>query len=327
MDDSRLASYFARRSPEQPPPLLGPLVKLAGGWASDLYTFTLSDSAEALATTMVLKTYAPDTRGSAHATREWRVLTWLRGLNYSVPRVILYEPDTHHLGRPFIVMEHLAGVPFWSVMQAADPDAQARLTKSFVAQLVALHALDPELLEPTAVRADPDGYLDRELEQMRRDCANSPRSILGEVVAWLEERKRTVACERLVVLHRDYHPWNVLVDSAEHLWVIDWDWQLGDPRFDLAWTCMLMERSDSRSFSSAVRAEYAQQSGRPLDDLAYFEVLTTVRWLLNVLPAVDSDDLLDPAKRVDFREFLVEPVRRAQTFLHEQTGIEVDLPI
>ncbi|ADB30186.1 aminoglycoside phosphotransferase [Kribbella flavida DSM 17836] len=319
---SRLAAYFARRSSEQPPPALGPLVKLAGGWASSLYTFTLEEAGSGPAATAVLKMYAPNARGGEHAAREWGALNRLRAMDLSVPRGILHEADARHLGQPFMVMDHISGSSLWQVFQAADSGTQARLTESFVAQLVALHALDAQVLEP-AVRTHPYGYIEHELEQLRRDSES--HAPLVEVVNWLEKRKHTVPCERPVILHRDYHPWNVLVDGGERLWVIDWDWQIGDARFDLAWTCMLMQRSDFRLFSSAVRAEYAQQSGGPLDGLTYFEVLTTVRWLLNVLPAVESEDLLDAATRADFRKFLVDPVRRAQTFLHEQTGIDAAL--
>ena len=323
----RLTAYFARHHPEQSMRPLGPLVVLTGGWASSLYTFTLqqTESGDAPETTLVLKMYAPTARGREHATREWRALTRLCAVNYAVPRVILFEPEARHLGRPFIVMDYVPSTPFWHVFGAADPVRQAQLTRLFAARLVALHALDPQLLEPAAILTHPHSYIERELEQLRRDSANSPHAPLAELVGWLEGRKQAVPCERPAILHRDYHPWNVLVDAAEHLWVVDWDWQIGDARFDLAWTCTLMQRSGFHTFSSAVRAEYARQTDRSLDELAYFEVLTTVRWLLNVLPSVESDVLLETAARADFRAFLVEPVRQAQTSLQEHTGIDVNL--
>lgn len=314
---SRLSAYLARRSPERSVRSLGPLAVLAGGWESSLYTFARQEGepGDARATTLVLKMYAPNARGSEHATREWRALTHLRVMKYPVPRVILFEPDARHLGHPFIVMDHIPGASFWNVFEAADSAAQARLTRSFATQLVRLHALDPHLLEPASLPAHPYSYIEHELEQLRHDSASSPHAMLTEIVHWLEQRQQAVPCERPAILHRDYHPWNVLVDTTEKLWIIDWDWQIGDARFDLAWTCMLMRRSNFDAFSSAVRDEYAQQSDRSLNELTYFEVLTTVRWLLNVLPSA----------RADFREFLVEPVRQAETFLHEHTGINSNI--
>lgn len=271
--------------------LLGPLVVLRGGWASSLYTFTLQHAEldDVLPTTVVLKLYAPSVHGYEHALREWRALTHLHVVHYSAPNVVLFEPDVRHLGHPFMVMDHVPGTSFWHAFEDADSSTQARLTQLFVSRLVALHALDPHLLDPAAVLTHPHGYLEHELEQLRRDSANRPRPGPSDIVRWLEQRKEGVRCQRSVILHRDYHPWNVLVDAAERLWVIDWDWRIGDARFDLAWTCMLMQRSDCHAFSGAVRDEYARQAGGPLDDLDYFEVLTTVRWLLNILPSVELD--------------------------------------
>ncbi len=317
---SRLNAYLARCSPERRHLSPGPLVTLAGGWASSLYTFTVDRAASDDPLVSVLKLYAPDAGGREHAEREWRALTRLRAIDYPVPHAILCEPDAHHLGHPFIVMDHISGTSFWQAFEAAEPATRSELTRSFVAQLVALHALDPRLLEPAAdVVTPPYGWLGHELDRLHRDSAGSPHTILAEIVSWLEGRKQAVPCERPAILHRDYHPWNVLVDETGQLRVVDWDWQIGDARFDLAWMCTLMQRSDFPAFSRAVRDEYARQSDRSLGDLSYFEVLTTVRWLLNVLP--------NAARRPDFREFLVEPVRRAQTFLQEHTGITVDIRI
>ena len=234
-------------------PSLGPLVALTGGWASSLYTFTVQRAGlgDAPVTTSVLKMYTPNVRGGEHATREWRALTYLRAMGYPVPRVVLFEPDARHLGCPFIVMDYIPGASFWHVFEAADPVTQAQLTQSFVTPLVTLHALDPKLLEPAATLTHPDQYVEQELEQLRRDAAGSPHAILVEIVQWLEQRKMAVPCERPAILHRDYHPWNVVVDAADHLRVVDWDWQVGDARFDLAWTCMLMQRSGFHTFSGS----------------------------------------------------------------------------
>lgn len=326
---SRLTAHFARRAPGHAAPPLGPLEELGGGWASTVYTFTLPRVGPGgdAATTVVLKLYAPDADGRQHATREWRALTHLRATGYRVPGVIAFEPDPRHLGRPFLVMDHVAGASFWSVYEAADPIARAQLTQSFVERLVALHALDPQLLELAAAPTPPCSHLDHELACLRRDGDSSPHTTLMEVVRWLEERKGVVSCEQAVILHRDYHPWNVMTDAADRLWVLDWDWQIGDARSDLAWTCTLMQRSGHHAFSGAVREEYARQSDRRLDDFAYFEVLTTVRWLLNVLPAVGPESRLGASARADFQSFLVEPLRQAQALLHDRTGITVTLQV
>ena len=326
---AHLSAYLALPSSRPSAPAPGPLAALKGGWASSLYTFTqpATEQSGAVLRTSVLKLYAPTRQGSEHATREWHALTQLRAAGYPVPQGLLFEPDAGPLGSPFIVMDHVPAPSFWTVFETAEPARQAVLTQAFVTQLLALQALDPRILQPGAGSVDPASYLEHELALLRRDSANAQHAMLPRVVDWLEQGKESVPCERPAILHRDYHPWNVLVDADEQLWVIDWDWQIGDPRFDLAWTCTLMQRSGFSSFSRDVKAEYARRSERGIEGLDYFEVLTTVRWLLNVLPAEDPEVPVDAAARAEFRVFLVDPVRRAETFLNERTGVEVKVAL
>jgi aminoglycoside phosphotransferase (APT) family kinase protein len=119
----------------------------------------------------------------------------------------------------------------------------------------------------------------------------------------------------------------VLVDVTERLTVLDWDWQIGDARFDLAWTLTLMRRSNFHAFSTAIQDEYARQSDRALDELAYFEVLTTMRWLLNVTQSVESGEVLHGTARESFRDFLVEPIQQAIVLLSEHTRVAVQVTI
>ena len=73
-------------------------------------------------------------------------------------------------------------------------------------------------------------------------------------------------------------------------------------------------------FSDAVKAEYARQTAYPVDEYEYFEVLTTTRWLMNVLPALGARSQLKPAKRDAFQVFLGEPLQHAQRLLQQHTG-------
>lgn len=325
---ARLGDYLLHHDSTRWAGALGPLVAISGGWASDLYTFTTASAGpgDGPATTWVLKTYAPTAHGLGCAQREWRALTRLHPAGYPVPQAVAFEPDARHLGRPFIVMDHIPGETLWHLHEAGDPAGKAALTQAFVEALVALHALDPRLLQPEGAWTDPQGYVDDEVEQIRRDSQSSPHD-LAAVVRWLQRGKHAVPCHEPALLHRDYHPWNVLVDDARHLWVIDWDWRVGDARFDLAWTRTIMQRSGFDAFSDTVRDQYARHSDRPLDDLDYFEVLATVRWLLNVLAAVESDRSSGTEAQAGFRQFLVEPVRRAQELLREHTGVDVDIEL
>lgn len=331
---SRLATYLFRPEARHLGHSPGALQEVSGGWASSLYTFDLHREEDSAAppVRLVLKTYAPDGDGRAHAGREWHALRQLHAVDYPVPRAVLLESNPDHLGRPFVLMEHVAGLTLWQAYEAADPSTQVQLVSAFTTALTTLHALDPRLLDSTSTDQGAYDYLERELAQLHRDSDNVMRAGLSDVLGWLRERRHLVPCRRPVVLHRDYHPWNVLVDSAGRLTVLDWDWRMGDPRFDLAWTCTLMQRSGFDAFAQAVQQEYAATAsaagiGDPVEELAYFEVLATVRWLLNVLPSIESGTRLDAATRADFRAFLVGPVREARALLRDRTGIDVDVQV
>jgi hypothetical protein len=191
---SRLAAYYARQSRDQPQVSPGPLKDLTGGWASSLYTFTIhaQESSDADAMPRVLKMYAPTARGRAHAEREWQALTRLRAAGYPVPRASLFEPDVRYLGSPFIVMEHVPARQLWDVLEQADQPRQAQLTRLFVARLVDLHDLAPQVLEPGMTKAHPYAFIEQELGQLYQDSQRSPHATLAEAVTWLEQRKETM---------------------------------------------------------------------------------------------------------------------------------------
>lgn len=329
---SRLGMYFARQSPERPPPSLVTLSPLASGWASSVYTFTLhysedADPARADPTPLVLKTYAATKSGVEQAAREWQALTHLGAIGYPVPPVRLLESDRAHLGKPFIVMDLVPGRPLWHVREQANQQEQDRLTGVFVCGLVALHALDPRPLEPVRAHQMPYGPIEHELAELRGAMSGSKHHSLAGVVEWLERGKQRVPCSEPVILHRDYHPWNVLIESDTQWTVIDWDWTIGDRRFDVAWTLTLMQRSGFDDFCRDVGRAYAAKSGNVLDEMDYFEVLTSLRWLLNVTHSLQTGENLRSEADSAFRRFLVAPVGNTVTLLRERTGLPVDVKI
>lgn len=50
---------------------------------------------------------------------------------------------------------------------------------------------------------------------------------------------------------------NVLVDEQENLTVLNWDWRLGNARFDISWAITFRWRSSFNDFSAALATEYA----------------------------------------------------------------------
>ncbi|XID90194.1 aminoglycoside phosphotransferase family protein [Paenibacillaceae bacterium WGS1546] len=93
-------------------------------------------------------------------------------------------------------------------------------------------------------------------------------------------RLAEVRQERLI--HGDYHLFN-LVESEDggRLTVIDWtNGQLGDPRYDFAWSFVLKRIYVSERYAQAFRQAYLAEHPYSPAELEPFEALACLRWML-----------------------------------------------
>lgn len=82
------------------------------------------------------------------------------------------------------------------------------------------------------------------------------------------------------VIHGDYHLGNILEHENE-LTVIDWtNVQLGDPRYDMAWSIILMWIYVSERRASFFRAAFCAENRYKADELELFEAIACLRWVL-----------------------------------------------
>ncbi len=320
-----LTTYVARQPAWASAPRITTLTSFTSGYATAVYAWTLEYGIGTARQhdALVLKTYAATPEGAALAVREWTALTQLRAVGYPVPRAHLLETDRRHIGCPFLIMEQIQGHPLWHVFEHATAERRAELTELFVRLLVDLQAVDPERLLPGGTPTDPYAVIDRELAELRALDAHLAGQPSAAVIQWLAEKRDSVPCAAPVISHRDFHPWNVLLTSAGQPYVIDWEWQLGDPRFDLAWTMTLMQRSGFVAFATAVQQAYERMTGAAVTQLAYFEVLTSTRWLLNVMRALRFDAHLQGPAHAAARAFLTAQLQQAAALIHAHTALNV----
>ncbi|OMF89464.1 aminoglycoside phosphotransferase family protein [Paenibacillus sp. FSL R7-0337] len=106
--------------------------------------------------------------------------------------------------------------------------------------------------------------------------------------AWAEQPEiRTLAQElaeqaKLTshqLIHGDYHLGNILEASGTFT-IIDWtNVQLGDPRYDIAWSILLFRVYLSERNASVYRSAFAATSSYSPAELELFEALAALRWL------------------------------------------------
>lgn len=332
---TRFATYYQQSFPQRDALHVTNCIPMTHGLASDVVSLDVTYTGDGTTyhTPLIVKQYASGdapARAAATAAREFHTLRHLAAAGYPVPDVLLLEPDLAPLGSPFIVMARIDGAVLWDVIHA-QPDRASDLTTRFCRLFVDLHALDWQPFAPDPApfqRSDPYACVNREIAALRDLVAAGERAEFSPVIDWLARTKSPdIACTRPSLIHRDYHPWNVILTPADRCVVIDWDSEVSDFRFDLAWTIQLMDRAGFTDFAQQVHTLYADMRGSPIPALPYFEVAATVRWALIVLRSLDTGAALRADARAQFRQFLEPMLARACTLIQTHTGIALAISL
>lgn len=233
---------------------------------------------------------------SAHdMVREARLQIALRPLGVRVPRILAVCTHDDVLGVPFYVMEHIGGATITDRLPApldSDHANRRRVSEALIDALIEIHGVDAGAPALQSFHR-PGNYLERQVRRFAQLWErNSTRNLraVTEVGEWLATRIPEPMPS--TVVHGDYRLGNILVESgspARVAAVLDWEMgAIGDPRADLGY--LTVTYSDSRSpgtvmeLSPVTRSEgfldrgelverYAAHTLRPVDDLAWFEVL------------------------------------------------------
>jgi aminoglycoside phosphotransferase (APT) family kinase protein len=274
--------WLAARGTPISPPLRAELIT---GGRSNL-TYLVSDAVDAR---WVLR--RPPMSGviaSAHdVLREHRIMAALSGTAVPVPRMVAACDDTAVLGVPFFVMEYVPGVVPGDqelAEQTLDMRARAALGPHLVDVLAELHAVRASDVGLAHLGKGSD-YVTRQLtrwegqlDRLGVPVTAAMRDVLTRLRGGAPEQRETT------IVHGDFRPGNVIVGEAGQVRaVLDWELAtVGDPLADLGWLLAYWGApgdgvplpSPSRDAGYARRkdlaARYAETTGRPLDDLAYY---------------------------------------------------------
>jgi aminoglycoside phosphotransferase (APT) family kinase protein len=207
------------------------LTRLSGGIANR------NDRIELISGPAVLRRPPPGllAAGASDMAREYRVMSALAPAFALVPTPLAFCDDPTVLGTPFLVLEYRPGVAIAATLPPGG-DVTA-LVDATLAQMVALHALDPVTVG-LADLGKPAGFYARQLAGWARRAAavwpdGSPATALFAALQACPPADDPAP----VLLHMDLKPDNLLVDPATMApqAMIDWDMATRGPRgFDLA---------------------------------------------------------------------------------------------
>lgn len=288
---------------------------LKSGWAGEIVSVKFEDRSQKY----VVKTYNSSKNGIQNIEHEWVGLNFLYKANYPVPKPILGNFDDE---TPYILMEQIEGENLWTVYESASEETRQVLLNHFITVFFRLHMLDCAIAGGSPLK-DTFEFIEKELTQVETLAAENGSSHFEPIVHWLRREKSGVSDEKLSILHRDYHPWNVLVDAENDIYVVDLIWGIGDYRFDLAWLCTLMERSGFQNFSAAAFAKYQDLKAHSVENFDYFKVLATTRWLVNVTGSLKTGDNLNETRTAEFNDFIAPLIKNGLQTIYEITRVEI----
>ncbi|MGY8960149.1 MAG: phosphotransferase family protein, partial [Alphaproteobacteria bacterium] len=206
--------------------------------------------------------------------------------------------DSTILGKPFCLMERMAGEGRGDVLTTNPTVAQAKdtIAAQLGRELGKIHAITPRqndfpfLSTPKNPALAAVAYYRDQLD--RRQQAY-PALEWG--LRWLEQNAPSDS--ELTLVHRDFRVGNFLIEHGALSAILDWEFAgWGDPFEDIGWLfakCWRFGRSTYELGGIADRAPfyaaYEQESGRKIDatKIAYWETYAHVRWAMIALQQAD----------------------------------------
>ena len=256
--------------------------------------------------------------------REYRILDKLAPHYAPAPRVYHLCEDPAVVGAVFYLMERRHGLVLRGEVPptlAALPDYGARVSRTLVGGLAALHAID---IERTGLvnLGKPEGFLERQVEGWARRWEGSKTAELPDlerVIAYLRDHYPEPNAPTLV--HNDYKLDNVMLgpgDPDRLVAVLDWEMTtVGDPLVDVGlslvyWQGLGTLTGDATLGAAGANegwfsreqflAHYAAASGRDLEDITWYELLGVFK-LAVILQQIYARYVTGQTQDVRFRDF------------------------
>lgn len=245
---------------------------------------------------MVLRTDAQSNVSvSWSRAQEYRILQAAFTAGVTVPEPVALCESAGVIGKLFYLMRRVRGEARGHRLvrdQLVRANGEA-LVASIGAELAKLHRLTPPVqgLEFIQVPDRPPALWRIAEYRAHLDGMHCDEYVLEWALAWLE--RHAPASERVCLVHADLRTGNFLVDQGRLAAILDWEFAaFSDPVEDLGWMLAKYWRFGAYELEAggigtreAFLAGYEAASGVSVDrsDVAYWEVMATVRWAVIAL--------------------------------------------
>lgn len=281
---SKLQEYLSKRRNDESI-IVEDFKRFDFGFETVKYTFTMLSTVDKLTTKnkFILRMF-PDSYLGYGAKNEFTIMDSLYKGGFPVPKVILFEEDKSILGKPFLMMEFIENKLLYTFVLDASKDQQEYWMKKFSKLLVELHNIDWKKIASDRIPKnidDPYFAADVYINDWILSVEKFGFVQFKPIVTWLKKQRENYPVKRLGFIHRDFHLTNVLVTEDESMYVVDWaSSNVADTRTDVANTISLFTMLGLRKLIPLFLKYYEEFLGEPIGDIAFYEVATTLNFLL-----------------------------------------------
>jgi aminoglycoside phosphotransferase (APT) family kinase protein len=205
-----------------------------------------------------------------HVALEYRILHLLQEAGVAAPRPLHLDREGQLFGMPAIVLSYLAGRPVVS------PRNERRWLDGLASLLHTVHDVRPDRYDlaflPRELK-DEIGASFAERREGANKAASADRPLALEVVDALESGLAEISWLSPCLVHRDFHPGNVIWQRNRVMGVVDWTGALlGDPRIDISQCRADLVVSRGIEAADAFLSVYRSSASVPLTDIWYFDL-------------------------------------------------------
>jgi aminoglycoside phosphotransferase (APT) family kinase protein len=234
---------------------------------------------------------------------EFNLLKALGSTSIPAPGVLWLDETGKSFGRPSMIMRRHPGHASRALLREKDPMGlglarRTELGRELCSLMAALQAVDLNTTGLSEVMPAPDGNpaaveLATWVDELNRQEAD-PEPRLRMTATWLRENLPAPPA-RLVLVHGDFRPANVLIHDGRIEALLDWELaRLGDPLDDIGWYTTPLYRQEhfipGHWEVEEFLSHYEEESGHEVDRqaLRFWQVLAMFRLAVMALTSMRS---------------------------------------
>jgi len=287
----KLSDYFKAQQLFEGQGKLLDLVKIAQGWETEIYSFSLEREIgdETHSKELILRMYNGD-GAEGKAFKEFKAMAKLYEVKFPVPKVFHLEPNWSVLGKPFVIMEKIDGQSIGEIVEMSPSEKREEMARLFCRIFVDLHNLDIKpflsdrsLFPNSSIHNTPENYMNNMMNYARQMLVHFRNTGFDQILDWVEQKKGTISRGRMSLVHLDYHGSNVLIRGDGKPFVIDWtNFDITDYRIDVAWSLLLTSTNGNPEVRDYLLGIYEDIARKKVEDIEFFEVLAAARRLFSI---------------------------------------------